>query len=289
MKTVPKSKAIVLLTDFGTQDRFVASMKGVIFGIDPEISIFDLTHEIPPYSIADAAGILAGTIPFWPEGTTFVSVVDPGVGTPRRSVVCLTRNNHYIITPDNGTLTEVLYEPGIKEAKELLPEMHRRPGSELYHTFDGRDLYAYAAARLASGRLNFEELPVVPEKDLVLLDNFYLQVEPGKITGTITRIEQPYGNLCTNIPASTLREQLKFSETGSLLLKIGILHKNQLIFEQSLPFLPSFGFTGQGKPLIYQDSVGKVGLAVSMGNFARHFQIEAGQDWIIILQLPLHQ
>ena len=98
---------LVLQTDFGLADGSVAAMKGVALTIEPRLVIHDLTHQIPPYDIREAALRLRQTIPWWPQGTVFVSVVDPGVGTERRAVVVRTRSGHYVVTPDNGTLTWV--------------------------------------------------------------------------------------------------------------------------------------------------------------------------------------
>src|SRR5512145_23370 len=105
--------ALVLQSDFGLKDGAVACMKGVAFGVDHNLKIFDLTHEIPNYNIWEAAYQLKQTAPFWPPGTVFVSVVDPGVGTERKSVVMKTNSGHYFVSPDNGTLTLVAEDLGI--------------------------------------------------------------------------------------------------------------------------------------------------------------------------------
>ena len=97
--------ALVLQTDFGLKDGAVSAMKGVSFAVDSNIKLFDLTHEIPAYDIWEAAYRLHQTAPYWPQGTVFVSVVDPGVGTERKSIVAKSKNGQYFVTPDNGTLT----------------------------------------------------------------------------------------------------------------------------------------------------------------------------------------
>ena len=105
--------ALVLQTDFGLSEGSVAEMKGVAFRVSRSIPMFDLTHLIPPFDILEAAVRLRQTVPVWPAGTVFVSVVDPGVGTARRAVVARTRRGHLIVTPDNGTLTLVADALGV--------------------------------------------------------------------------------------------------------------------------------------------------------------------------------
>src|ERR1700744_815363 len=102
---VAQNKIVVFQSDFGLKDGAVSEMKGVAMGVSPELKLFDETHEIPAYNIWDAAYRLQKTVPYWPAGTVFVSVVDPGVGTARKSVVMRTRTGQYIVTPDKGTLT----------------------------------------------------------------------------------------------------------------------------------------------------------------------------------------
>ena len=133
-------KILVLMSDFGLSERFVASMKGVVVSVDENIKIYDLTHSIEPYNIWEASQTLAGTIKFWPEGTVFVSVVDPGVGTDRKSVVLKTNSGHFIVTPDNGTLTFVVDQYGIAGLRKIDESINRLPGSEDSHTFHGRDV-----------------------------------------------------------------------------------------------------------------------------------------------------
>ena len=110
-----KKGIVVFQTDFGVKDGAVSAMKGVASGVDPDLKLYDLTHEIPAYNIWEAAYRLEQTAPYWPAGTVFVSVVDPGVGTTRKLVVLKTKTGHYFVTPDNGTLTFVAARLGISE------------------------------------------------------------------------------------------------------------------------------------------------------------------------------
>src|SRR5580704_9478558 len=153
-----QNRIVVFQSDFGLKDGAVSEMKGVAMGVSPDLKLFDLTHEIPAYDIWAAAYRLQQTVPYWPAGTVFVSVVDPGVGTERKSVVLKTRTGQYIVTPDNGTLTLVAESLGIDSIREIDESVNRRPGSGSSYTFHGRDVYSYTGARLAAGVIRFEQV-----------------------------------------------------------------------------------------------------------------------------------
>lgn len=164
--------ALILQTDFSLKDGAVSAMKGVAFGVDHNLKIFDLTHEIPPYNIWEGAYRLYQTASYWPQGSVFVSVVDPGVGTDRKSVVLKTKNGQYFVSPDNGTLTLVAQTLGIDSVREIDEKANRLKGSEKSYTFHGRDVYAYTGARLASGAITFEQ---VGQSFLQKLSNFLIR------------------------------------------------------------------------------------------------------------------
>src|SRR5580698_4318540 len=134
-----QNKIVVYQTDFGLKDGAVSEMKGVAMGVSPDLKLFDLTHEIPAYDIWQAAYRLEQSVRYWPAGTVFVSVVDPGVGTARKSVVLKTKSGHFIVTPDNGTLTLVAKSLGIAEIREIDEQVNRRKDSQKSYTFHGRD------------------------------------------------------------------------------------------------------------------------------------------------------
>ena len=178
---------LVFQTDFGLVDGAVSAMYGVAYCVNPELKIHDLTHDITPYNIWEASYRLIQTINYWPENTVFVSVVDPGVGSDRKSVVVKTKSGRYIVTPDNGTLTHVIRLEGIEAVREIDEHINRLPRSGESYTFHGRDVYAYTGARLASGVIDFTgvgpelsvdslvSLPIVEpyldEHDVMLLEN----------------------------------------------------------------------------------------------------------------------
>ena len=194
-------KPLVLQSDFGTADGAVSAMYGVAFGVNPDIIISDLTHDIPQYNIWEASYRLIQTVTYWPEGTVFVSVVDPGVGSSRKSIVAKTAEGHYIVTPDNGTLTHIKKITGIVEAREIDENVNRLAGSGESYTFHGRDIYAYTGARLASGVITFEEVgPAVNVDEIVELPVVEAVYDGEKVSGTIDVLDIRFGSLWTNIP-----------------------------------------------------------------------------------------
>jgi S-adenosylmethionine hydrolase len=276
-------RALVLLSDFGTTERFVASMKGVALSVDPSLQVHDLTHHIEPFNIWQASYMLAGTIDYWPKGTVFVSVVDPGVGTDRRSVVARTSSGHYVVTPDNGSLTLVADEQGILEIRQIDESVNRRPGSDNSHTFHGRDVYAYTGARLAAAVIEFEDVGPLLEPDIVRLS--YQQPKKlgdGTVIGSISHIEMPFGNVVTNIPKSIV-DALDLSPEDNAKVLVEISRAGGSVFQQKIPYVRSFGYVDEGQPLLYSDSLQTIGLAVNSGNFARQFGVKAGADWTIRL------
>jgi len=276
-------RALVLSSDFGTTERFVASMKGVALSVDANLQIHDLTHYIEPFNVWQASYMLAGTIDYWPEGTVFVSVVDPGVGTERKSVVVKTGTGHYVVTPDNGSLTLVADKQGILEVRQIDEAINRRPGSESSHTFHGRDVYAYTGARLAAAVIRFEEVgPRLEPKVVKLSYQQPKRLDDGGVTGSITHIEMPFGNVVTNIPKS-LVDALGFSPEDNKAIFVEIFRAGRPIFQQRIPYAQSFGYVSKGTPLLYSDSLQTIGLAVNSGNFAQQYKVQAGADWTIRL------
>src|SRR2546427_12763306 len=141
---------IVFMTDFGTADDSVAICKGVMYSIAPEARIVDLTHQVTPFSILDGARFLYGATPYYPAGTVFVVVVDPGVGGTRKAMVAKSRRGQYFVLPDNGLMTPVEQRDGIEQAREITnPEW--MIGGKLSSTFHGRDIFSPVGARVARG------------------------------------------------------------------------------------------------------------------------------------------
>lgn len=272
------SHALVFQSDFGVKDAAVASMKGVAYGVSPDLHMFDLTHEIPAFNIWEAAQRLQQTAAYWPSGTVFVSVVDPGVGTARKSVVLKTKSGHYFVTPDNGTLTLVAESLGIDEVREIDEAVNRLKNSEQSYTFHGRDVYAYTGARLAAGVITFEQVgPKLPDA-VVSIPYQKAAFKDGKLLGNIPILDIQYGNIWTNI-SREIFQKLDVQPGAELWVKI--THGGQTVFEQKIPYLKTFGDTEIGAPLIYLNSLNNVSLALREGNFSQKHHIKSGPDWQI--------
>ncbi len=277
-----QNKMVVYQSDFGLKDGAVSEMKGVAMGVSPDLKLYDLTHEIPAYNIWEAAYRLEQTVRYWPAGTVFVSVVDPGVGTSRKSVVLKTKSGHYIVTPDNGTLTLVAASLGINEVREINEAVNRRKDSQKSYTFHGRDVYSYTAARLAAGVIRFEQVgPVLPKK--VVEIPYQQAVLNGKtIKGDIPVLDVQYGNVWTNIP-DTLFNRLK-PKFGDIVHVI-IFFKGKQVYKGDMPYSQTFGEVAESKPLAYLNSLLQLSFAINMGDFARENHVASGSDWSVEVTL----
>ncbi len=276
--TFAQNKIVVFQSDFGLKDGAVSAMKGVANGVSTDLKLYDLTHEIPAYNIWEAACRLEQTVRYWPAGTVFVSVVDPGVGTSRKSVVLKTRSGHYIVTPDNGTLTLIAESLGIDEIREIDEAVNRRKDSQKSYTFHGRDVYAYTAARLAAGVITFEQVgPLLPKR--IVRIPYQKAISEGKILkGNIPVLDVQYGNIWTNIP-DTLFNQLK-PHYGDM-VHFSIFHKNKPVYSGNARYSQTFGEVTKGKQLAYLNSLLQLSFALNQGNFGKTYHISSGSDWSI--------
>ena len=273
--------AIVYQTDFGVKDGAVAEMKGVAHDVDPDIALFDLTHEIPAYNIWEAAYRLNQTVIYWPKGTVFVSVVDPGVGTARKPVVMLTGSGHYIVSPDNGTLTLVAESLGIDGLREIDTAMNRRPGSEDSYTFHGRDIFSFTAAKLAAGKISFENVGRDLKKQMVMLNYQRAMLEGDSIKGNVPVLDVQYGNVWSNIPDSMVRRAgINYGDS----LDVVIINNGRHAYSGRVPFVRTFGDVADKQVLGYLNSLGNFSLAVNMGSFADSFKVASGAEWSIGLK-----
>ncbi len=278
--SVAQNKIVVFQSDFGLKDGAVSAMKGVAMGVSPDLKLFDLTHEIPAYNIWEAAYRLEQTVRYWPAGTVFVSVVDPGVGTTRKSVVLKTKSGHFIVTPDNGTLTLVAESLGIDEIREIDEAVNRRKDSQKSYTFHGRDVYAYTGARLASGVITFEQVgPSLPKKVITIA--YQKPVLSGKtLKGNIAILDIQYGNVWTNIPDSLFnRLHPKFGETFHTIIS----HNGKVVYTVDAPYCQTFGAVAKGKPLVYLNSLLQYSLALNQGNFAGKYHVGSGSGWSVTI------
>ena len=273
-----QNKIVVFQSDFGLKDGAVSAMKGVSMGVDSSLKLFDLTHEIPAYNIWEAAYRLQQTVSYWPAGTVFVSVVDPGVGTERKSVVLKTKAGHFIVTPDNGTLTLIAASEGIEAIREIDEAVNRRHGSEQSYTFHGRDVYAYTAARLAAGVISFEQVGKPLPNEVVRIPFQQALMEGKKIKGTIEILDIQYGNAWTNI-SSTLFKQLDVKKGDVIHVKI---FQNKIKkYEADMPYVETFAAVAKGKPLAYLNSLLDLSFALNQGNFSKTNHVYSGNEWTV--------
>lgn len=270
---------LILQSDFGMADGAVCAMYGVAESVDPTLRIFDLTHEIEQYNIWEASYRLIQTVSYWPRGAVFVSVVDPGVGSTRRSIAALTKGGHYIITPDNGTLTHVKRLSGLSSVRTIDESVNRLPGALDTYTFHGRDIYAYTGARLASGRICFEEIgPEVGQDTIQELPLSEPVLKEGVIEGTIDVLDIRFGSIWTNIPHRLFNELgISFGERVQVMIR----NDTRGLYRNVMTYARSFADVFVGEPLVYINSLDYVAVAINQGSFARAYNIGTGNSWHI--------
>src|SRR5882724_10830383 len=191
---------IALLSDFGTRDHYAGTMKGVVLGICPDVTLVDITHDVAPHDVLGGALELAAACRYFPAGTIFLVVVDPGVGSARRGIAADT-GDYKFVAPDNGVLTAVLDEHPPKKVVELTERKYGRP--TVSRTFEGRDRFAPAAAWLAKGI----EVTAMgrPAGTIARLELPHPRVGDDHVEGEVLRVDR-FGNLITNIDRKTFEK-----------------------------------------------------------------------------------
>jgi S-adenosylmethionine hydrolase len=254
--------AIVFMSDFGTANDSVAICKAVILGIAPNSPIMDITHQVTPFSIEEGARFLAGVSPYYPAGTVFLTVVDPTVGSARKAVVVKTNKGQLFVLPDNGLITPVADRDGVEGVREITNPSWII-GDKISSTFHGRDIFSPAAAHLAIGE--DWTLAGPPVNELVRLQPREAKVDPDGITGEVIGLDDPFGSLITDISEYDFK-QLGYTLGDSVSFKMG---ERPFTF----PFVKTFASVPVGKPLIYIDSRGRVGVALNQRDFSKVYQI----------------
>jgi len=276
------SNAIIFQSDFGLVDGAVSAMHGVAFSEDPTMQIFDLTHEIPQYDIWEASYRLIQTVEYWPAGSVFVSVVDPGVGSSRRSVAAKTISGKYIITPDNGTLTHIKRMLGISELRIIKEASNHLPHSELSYTFHGRDVYAYVGAKLAANHITFEEIGEAADVDSIIeLPLIEPTLLNNTIEGTIDVLDVRFGSLWTNIPHELFA---KLGIEKGERVEISIRNDTRSVYQNIVTYAKSFADVHAGECLVYINSLQHMAVAINQGSFAKAYNIGTGTSWRIKLK-----
>ncbi|MFZ3217427.1 MAG: SAM-dependent chlorinase/fluorinase [Candidatus Acidiferrales bacterium] len=253
---------IVFMTDFGTANDAVAICKAVMIRIAPDARIMDITHQVTPFQIAEAARFLTGVTPYYPAGTVFVVVVDPGVGTSRKAVIVKTKKGQYFVVPDNGLITPVVDSDGLDGVREITNPAWMI-GDKVSSTFHGRDIFSPAGAHLAAGEDWTMAGPALTE--LVRLNPPVATMDAKGITGEVIGLDDPFGSLITNISGDDF-QKLGYALDDKVTVK---LDKKPF----TLPYAKTFMGVPVGQPLLYVDSRGRVGLAVNQGNFSKVYQV----------------
>jgi len=265
---------ITLTTDFGLEDSYVAAMKGVILGINPQATIVDVTHTVPPQDIQAGAFALLGAAPYFPKGTVHVAVIDPGVGSERRAIA-MQAGGYFFIGPDNGVLTLAAQVHNLRRKLSLV-----RPSStlkaihllnpeywlsEVSSTFHGRDIFAPVAAHLSSGE-PFDNFGL-PIEDYTLIELKPPIERDDALIGEILYIDR-FGNLISNIlnwRIPEVREQARVEIAETCFCGIFQTYSNAKL----------------GEPLALIGSSGFLEIAVRNGNAARQLDAKIGDTVIV--------
>jgi hypothetical protein len=263
---------IVFMTDFGVVDDSVALCRGVMYGIMPGVRIVDLTHQVTPFSIRDGARFLYGATPYFPAGTVFVVVIDPGVGSTRKAIVARSKRGQFFVLPDNGLLTLVEQRDGIAAVREITnPEW--MIGSKLSSTFHGRDIFSPAGAHVARGDDWTNAGPEMAVKDLVRLELKAATLEERGLNATVIATDGPFGNLVTNVDADDFLK-LGYQRGQEVPVKVGGR-------SLKMKFVKTFSDVPVNEPLLYIDSRGRLGLAVNQNSFAATYGIKPPTELFI--------
>ena len=256
-RTDTKPGWITLTTDFGSDDWFVGTMKGVIARISPKARVIDLNHGLPPGDIAAGSFSLAAGFRFFPKGTLHIAIVDPGVGSERHPIAVRTAE-FLFLAPDNGILSRVLLHSPALEIRIIANPAWRLP--EISHTFHGRDIFAPAAAHLAAGADLSEAGPEITT--CVKLPMPQAQARAHSVKGSVVYLDR-YGNAITNIPNKGFLGAERAADVFVGDKRVTRVHE----FYQSV---------APGKPVCVPGSSGFLEIAVHQGDAARKLHLKVG-------------
>lgn len=286
------AKTLLFLTDFGVRDDAVAICKGVMLGIDPDLRIVDLTHDVTAFDVREGAFYLAQTAPYYPPGTVFVGVVDPGVGTERRAIVLQTERGQLFVGPDNGLLSLVAAEQGVAGIWQVTNPKFMLPSPS--STFHGRDIFAPCGAWLASGRPPAEVGPKIEQ--MQSLDIEPARREADRLFGEVMMLDKAYGNVWTNLPRSIVEELLASRRQGAPAgttstprLRVTFSSASTEAADGAalvVPLVATFGDVQEGAELAYFNSRDQLSFAVNMGDFASVHRVSPGNRLEIQLAEP---
>jgi S-adenosylmethionine hydrolase len=263
--TPPRVSGLVaVLTDFGTTDFYVGAMEGAMYTANPWVRIATITHEVERFNIAEGSYLLAQAAREFPPGTVFLAIVDPGVGTQRRSIVLETGDSKLFVAPDNGLLTGVMDELGVTHTYEITNQAVTRQG-KISATFHGRDIYGPVAAQLAGGAKPSDMGPEIT--DLLRLSVTGARRDGKALLGSVVHVDR-YGNLITNIPRHLVQEAGLVPGTG--------VHINIASRSIVASFCTTYGDVPKGQWLALVNAEGVLEIALNMDHAARSVGASAG-------------
>jgi S-adenosylmethionine hydrolase len=268
---------IGILTDFGDEDFFVASLKGVIAQINPEALIIDLTHRVPSFNVLSGSFILYAAYRYFPQKTIFLAVVDPGVGSSRM-ILCVETERYYFIGPDNGVLSMALEKETIIQIREVSEIEFFLPYPT--KTFEARDKMAPVAAWLSKGTPCEKLGPKIVS--YYKLDVWRPKLEGDNLVGTILHIDK-FGNLITNIPTEVLTKKRKESNGQLLRLRLvrGPKVESPELRGMDILFHETYGDAEKGEVLCLPGSLGLLEIAIREGSASTWLKANVG-DGIIL-------
>lgn len=253
---------ISILTDFGEKDFFVASLKGVIAGINPSARVIDITHQIPSYNIQTGSFVLDAVCRYFPDRTIFLVIIDPGVGSSRRILLVETKK-YFFIAPDNGVLGLVLEREKAIHIRKIENKKYFLPYTST--TFEGRDKMAPAAAWLSTGVPAEKFGPEIYQVKRIHLPK--PKIKGSEVLGQVLYVDK-FGNLITNIPPKILDSIRHKAGEGQLLLMAGS--------EKIISFKKNYSHSKKGELLCLIGSLGLVEIAVREGSAAKKLEMKAG-------------
>ena len=280
----PGTRPVVsLVTDFGLRDPSAGLMRAVIVGVAPDAIVIDVSHEVEPYRVRDGALVLWSAIPYLPVGA-HIAIVDPGVGTDRRAVALETVRGDFLVGPDNGILMPAAARlGGITRAHLIVNPQYRLPA--VSSTFHGRDLFAPAAAHLATGTPIDFLGPAIDPRGLLLIDWPEAEVHPGTLRAHVV-----YRDSFGNVKASGFGPELQ-AALGPVSLGLPLwvrVTDGNGVRDVQVPWVRTFGEVPPGMAALHEDSYGRICLSINQGNAAQALAIQDGAELLISrTQLPL--
>lgn len=272
---------VVFQSDFGMEECTVVQCSGVAHSLAKNADKFYLEHachDITPFNIGEASFRIRQALHAWDEGTTYVSVIDPTVGSDRQSVVALTNDNKYIVTPNNGALTDIQRTTGIKSLREIDDKHRRAPDGSA--TFDGRDLYIPVAVLLATKQMQFEEVGrELNIEDVVLLPENLVSTDEQGFHTNVSILDKHFGHLWTDICVDEFSKKFTLDQDK---VRVVVTKDEQVLFDKVAPFGTSFfSAGGHGLPIVYTTELRKIGVGLDTANLAQLHGIQSGTEYKI--------